>query len=52
MIIWQVLKENIIELTVEKAAHMENVILKETLNNQQFMKHLEGALKEALRHKP
>jgi hypothetical protein len=30
-------------------AHLENVIVKETLANQQFMKQLEGSLKSQLR---
>ena len=52
MIIWQVLRENILELSVDRAAHIENVILKETLGNKQFMTHLEGAIKDALRSGP
>jgi hypothetical protein len=49
MIIWGALREHILELDVNTAARLENVVLRETLNNQQFMKHLETALKEAFR---
>ena len=47
MIIWGALKDNILQLDVNTAARLENVVLRETLNNQQFMKHLETKLKEA-----
>lgn len=48
-LIWQILRDNILELTPERVAHLENVIVKETLSNQQFMKQLEGALRSELR---
>ena len=52
MIIWDRLKDNILELDVDTVARLENVILRETLNNQQFMKQLETSLKEAFRTGP
>jgi hypothetical protein len=49
VIIWQIFRDQILELSVDRVAHLENVILKETLANQDFMKKLEGPLKEALK---
>lgn len=49
MILWPLLRDHVLELTPEKVARLENVILKETLSNQQFMRQLEGSLKEGLK---
>ena len=49
MIIWQIFRDQILELTPDRVAHMENVILKETMANQEFMKRLEAPLREALK---
>ena len=49
MLVFEVLRDRILELTPERVAHLENVIIKETLSNQQFMKQLEGSLKSELR---
>jgi hypothetical protein len=48
-IIWDILKDNILELTPDRVAHLENIIVRETLRNDQFRKQLEGALKAELR---
>jgi hypothetical protein len=49
VLIWQVLKDSILELTPDRVAHIENVILKETLANQEFMKQLDAPLRAALK---
>jgi hypothetical protein len=49
VILWSLLRDHVLELTPERVAHLENVIVKETLSNQQFMRQLESSLKEGLK---
>jgi hypothetical protein len=51
-IIWQFFRDDILRLDVDTAARLENVILRETLNDQQFMRRLETSLRDAFRSLP
>ncbi len=39
-------QDRFFELTVDQVAQFESVVLKETFNNKEFMRHLEGKVKD------
>jgi hypothetical protein len=44
MVIWEILKDRFYELDTNRLAILESAVLKETINNKEFMKTLETTL--------
>jgi len=43
-------QDRFFELNVDQVAQFESVVLRESFNNKEFMRHLETKLKEVIHH--